>query len=243
MKIIGGHDYYDAGLAYGRDETLVFVRDQTDPVPTNRCILTPPFMESYYQGEEAPRTAWRYRQSWIGTKAGPMIVLPITVWFAGRRHGGVKITSEAPTDRFTGTRNIIPSYFWDKENFLGWLDLIGCPPLKGRWLDGTKNIHRHFTDMGGPDEIKWIIDNRVAIAMSVRAFEAKDDEWKINATGLKDIQFFKKMPVMEAWQELSMFLGSMAPAGGRPMVEIVDQKIKRDKHGFDEWSFKKRKST
>lgn len=35
MRIITGHDYYDSAMAYGRDESVVFVREKSNEINEN----------------------------------------------------------------------------------------------------------------------------------------------------------------------------------------------------------------
>jgi hypothetical protein len=243
MKIIGGRDYYDAGVAYGRDETLVFVRDKIEPLDSLEVPLECPSMQVHYGNTDQ----WRdYRRLWrsnycLTRLTGPLHVRPITLWFAGKRHAGVMIEQD-PT---IGLPKVTPSYFWSEETFRAWLESINQLPSASSWVNGDRNIKSHFQSEGSAAHLKWIIDNRYAIAwaIGVEPHSRQKVEWHLNATGLDKLQFYKKMDIMTAWQELSMFLSSTAPSSGNDMVTITDQKIKRDKHGFDEWSFKKRKQT
>jgi hypothetical protein len=54
---------------------------------------------------------------------------------------------------------------------------------------------------------------------------------------LKDWQFYRIVDTYTAYQEVFMYLGSLAV----PLKEIpeISDKIMRDAKGFDEWSFKK----
>lgn len=44
MKIIGGHDYYDACLAYGHDDHIVYLREQLKFVDHMRDNEVPPII-------------------------------------------------------------------------------------------------------------------------------------------------------------------------------------------------------
>lgn len=65
--------------------------------------------------------------------------------------------------------------------------------------------------------------------------------WHINHDNLKRVDFHKIMDPFTIFQEIQMWLSGVLPKDGPPMVAITDDIIKRDKHGFDKWSFKKKK--
>jgi len=55
---------------------------------------------------------------------------------------------------------------------------------------------------------------------------------------LKDIQFYKVFDSYRAFQEISMFISGIMGGKSPPTIEISDE-IRKEKHGFDKWSFKK----
>jgi len=56
---------------------------------------------------------------------------------------------------------------------------------------------------------------------------------------LKDMQFYKVKDAFTTFQDLSMFISGVMGGQAPPMVPISDQ-IRKEKHGFDEWSFRKK---
>jgi hypothetical protein len=55
---------------------------------------------------------------------------------------------------------------------------------------------------------------------------------------LKDFQFYKVFDAVQAFQEVSMFMGGVLGRGEKEIVEVAD-KYKITQHGFDKWSFRK----
>ncbi len=55
---------------------------------------------------------------------------------------------------------------------------------------------------------------------------------------LKDIEFYKVFDSYRAFQEISMFISGIMGGKSPPTIEISD-KIRKEKHGFDKWSFRK----
>jgi len=67
----------------------------------------------------------------------------------------------------------------------------------------------------------------------------KEGVWRINGDDLKDLEFFRAVDAFSLFQKISQWVGGTIAGSGNPMVEIVDDKIKAHKHGFDKWSFRK----
>ena len=59
---------------------------------------------------------------------------------------------------------------------------------------------------------------------------------------LKDYHFESVVDPFTAWQEITMYLGGVIGQPDRPMHQLTDVEL-RNKHGFDNWSFKKMPST
>jgi len=59
----------------------------------------------------------------------------------------------------------------------------------------------------------------------------------INPT-LKNYEFGRKFDAVQAFQEISMFMGGVLGKGEKEIVEVAD-KYKIAQHGFDKWSFRK----
>lgn len=256
MRIIGGKDYYDGGAAYGADPAVVFVRNQTPPLKAKDCPLRVPTLEMRFKQSRRVAGRWIAENS-MEIDRGPdtFRMTPIVVYLAGRRHGGVRVRHVARDDR-PGRPD---SFAWSVERLeeflggcgrrLGTRRPAGWQYLRERGLSQREMAESHFEGRETPEELRWLVENRVAVAVCEVPFEtgytslSRDVEWSLNRDDLKSVGFAQRVDVMTAWQELSMFLGSTAPGAGRPMVEITDQRVKRDKAGFDEWSFKRMKES
>jgi hypothetical protein len=68
--------------------------------------------------------------------------------------------------------------------------------------------------------------------------------WHVNAPNLKDAQFAKVFDPYMAFQEIALWVGGILSGTENPIVQITDDLVKIEKHGFDKkLSFRKAKST
>lgn len=236
MRIIQGHDYYDIGLSYGVDPSVVLVRDSRRvdfkeiPLPRVGCL---PNIRRI--GEKRP---WIHDQStwWHGHRS--VSVSTVHVIFAGRYYSGVRVniyTGYAPQpDRF--------DVFWDRESLDKHLRRF-CDAYVEKDRKQNRWVLKYEKSRGEPerepfvsyeltDDAKtYVFENRVALAYTEH--EGRDLVWIVNGDNLKYQQFYKVKDAYTAFQDLSMFVGGVLPRQGNPMVEIVDQKVKIQKAGFD----------
>jgi hypothetical protein len=235
MRIIGGKDYYDGALAYGRDEALVFVRKRhtvAEPIAAKSAPLAMPHKLALKSANS--RWDWQHTVEIIGGRSR-YFVSTAYIWFAGKRFGVVH--AHDPSFLSAKTR-----WFWSYDalqEFLGEMRTSVSEPH--RWRNkviDASSIKGHFTDQGSAAEREWLITNGVAIA--IPDFRGRqEDGWFINTDGLKDIEFAKAVDPFAAFQELSMYVGGVMARPERPTVEVTDSRIVASKHGFDEWSFRK----
>lgn len=223
MRIIGGKDYYDSGLAYGRDESLVFVRRRHSTAEPMRLYDVP----------------LKYPSS-LPISGSRDTFMPLYVWFAGKRYGGVLYNS-APNYGLSRSYEITNSHlqqrwFWNCKSFLAFL--AEKKIFLRNELLSTEKIGKHFSGNGSDIERDWLIENGVAIVIPHISY-GKQEGWFLNTDGLKSIDFVKALDPFTAFQELSMFVGGVMARPDRPIVEITDNKVVAAKHGFDEWSFRK----
>ena len=255
MKIIGGHDYYDSALAYGRDEDLIFLREDKI-MPAKECPLVP-----IYPWEiVAPNKKYNLwgNSCSIKTRNNEYCLISISVYVAGKHYGGIKAVDFAVGAK--DSRN-----FWNYEEFCDWVESFDMKIFhpKDDWISWTDseekekklfpNLETWFTSRDATqEELDWLIANKVAIAIHCDVTDRnyywrhrKPDNWHINCASkefnLKDLDFAKVVDPYTLFQELSMFVGGVLPRDSNPMVEITDDKVKIAKHGFDKWTFRKHK--
>jgi len=246
MRIIGGSDYYDGVQAYGQDRELVFVRtpfDRADVRPAAGCGLA-----AVGAGTLLIADGRLCESDIIDNRHCRIVPVPGVVWFAGRRHPFVRmegISSVASTPA-------LPWYAWSADEVRRFLDGHGVALLdRDRSLGESlaeNNIDGWFGRDGGEAEKRWLAAGGVSIAVSVGPAKARGYRewrrgagWKFDTDGLGAMGFARVVPTWDAYQELSMWAGGVVSRPGAPTAEIASDAIRRDKHGFDMWSFRRRK--
>jgi len=246
MRIIGGKDFYDGGLAMGRDEDVVFVRgkhSEAEVVKPDGIGLGHP-VELIGMKDVDRKSSRAFGNPWGHHNNNEVMrhdcryqFTTACAWFAGKRYGGIRVHK-----RFTDYGK--PSedqWFWDRQAFLNFLGTIGvemrAPSAVSSYYIDEKGLEAHFEGRGTASEQKWAIENGVAVAIWIDDYGQKG--WKLNTDGLKGIDFVRVIDTYAAFQELSMFVGGVMARPGNPMVEITDDKVKAAKHGFNDWSFRK----
>lgn len=242
MRILGGHDYYDTALAFGRDETLVFVRATAEKaerirpsaapliVPKSKTLSFKP--DSYLSQNEVSHNGVDYT------------AFPHILWFAGQRYGAMRIARRGYR---IGEYSMDDLWFWDADRFgefLASIDVQLCDPKKGRSPEdsiNSSNIADFFTDPGSASEREWLVERGISIALLEidRYTYAENYSWRIDSDGLKDVHFQRRLNPYEAFQALSQWIGGVLPRPGAPIVTIRDEKTMLSKHGMDKWSFRK----
>jgi hypothetical protein len=245
LRIINGHDYYDSGLAYGHDPKVIFVRGETivDPGSDGNehnpqrkkegLVLKYADIDVYLKSEEKqPR--WR-RSKYLKGKGGTWHFSTKQVIFCGKRYTGVQ--AHLDTDWRRPPRP--DEYFWDKKSFDLFLDVLGAACTvdnRQTYWENEENVLFKVENVS-PEEYQWLIDNQVSIA--IQTWTNPNHQWKLNCTGLKEIQFYRVFDAVAAFQELDMWMSGALGMPGNPMVEISDAD-RLAKHGMDKWSFRKK---
>lgn len=248
MRIIGGRDYYDNGLAWGRDEAILFLRNGKETIELAQA-------EAF--GHAKPSLPGRIRAS-DGKASSPFMFYlnphlcqnfpygdleydfqPLAVVFCGKRYSGVRVTCR---QRYTlrSAEGIGTFHFWDTESYFDFLDERG---LTTSFNENELNAHFMPAALTGA-ALDHILDARITL-MSVIAGWRKDERiWLVDQPTLADIEFFRAIDPVTAFQEISMWVGGVIGNKASKTVEITDDKVKIQKHGFDvRSSFRKGKST
>lgn len=242
MRILGGHDFYDTALAFGRDENLVFVRTpagKARAVAINETPLTVPKEASLTFGSEE-----LFRQSRVVRGDIEYRCLPRILWFAGERYGAIQVKRDASR---TGTRSKEDLWFWSFERFSEFLNSINAsltPQSKRRAPDGAINdatIKDFFCMQGAAREREWLAQQRISIALLDTKWFTRDEDrfWRIDSDGLDETFFQRRLSPYDAFQALSQWVGGVLPGPSAPTITINDDKVTLAKHGMDQWSFKK----
>lgn len=263
MRIIGGSDYYDGCLAYGRDETILFKRDggrrlSNDATHEDLGVLRREMgfdVRSVESGKRAPRGRMtfayiRRRNQEISLRNGRVVLQPMHVVLCGVLHSGV-VASMTP--RGQGSREV--TRIWKAEALVEYCTRhdMAIHDVDTRMTKDTR------TDARG---IRYEVDVRMDSlvdyfsAVPIRQTRAgrmigeritiitKDPEpidfseaaretpWIVDGTNLGAMGFAKAMDPNSAHQEIAMWNGGVLGSEGPGIVEITDDRIKAEKHGF-----------
>lgn len=243
MRILGGHDYYDNALAYGRDDSILLVRDAREiPAKCGGRLIAgfehPGHIRIMHKGGD-------WHRSGNLEDNGRFRIRPLNVWFCGKRYHGIQ-TSESGFNRFVSQPDTY-RFFWNYDKFLAFLSEYDLQPAEhqGKWLmRGMARLDDYFKPRTAKgEELDWLLDNRIAIAtLEPPGIERPDWCWRINGSGLSTINFQQVFDPYTAFQELQMWVGGVMTGSERKTVTITDDRIKIQKHGFDlKTSFRKTK--
>lgn len=265
MRIVGGKDYYDHGLAYGRDESIVFLRTGSGAPTREWSVDTPGGAPEIVPAERNPGVS--DRSSWSDAKTRwthgrvSYEMESVHVIFCGHYYSGARVKWEpAHWDRLQPgeTRDALcgNDTFWDLNSFSKWISARGMR-VKEQTRKPTLSLfgrakRKPFAHYPLKDEERsFIISKGVAVATLDQSEKIRwhnpsrsnvQEEcyvWKWNCDTLKDYKFIKVLDPVQAFQELSMWVGGVLPQPGRPMVEITDNAVKIAKHGMDKTSFRR----
>ncbi|AVH85031.1 hypothetical protein RsoM2USA_102 [Ralstonia phage RsoM2USA] len=228
MRIISKfQDYYDSGMAFGQDRSVVFYREEQDIIPVVQgYVKTYPAYMHIDSGDH-------YQTFNFGPYYDPDTVLihKVTVVFCGRVWNALAVGHY----KF--------QIFYDFDSFKEHLTKLGKSFENDsivRWRAPQHEMHykNWFADQGTTKHRDQLINDRIIIATNYR-IDCYGDNQKVTTNGsLKEVQFYKVMDSYTAFQEIDMWIGGVLPKDGPPMIEVTD-KDKVAKHGFDKHSFRK----
>lgn len=253
MRIIGGHDYYDSGLAWGQDETVIFVRNKDKPLDgifdkildhdPVRCgiDLTLPNEEVRFSAHKFYRSPHIVRDN----KFEHAVYLSFVV-VCGTLYRGFAVVRK-------NRRTYQTEYFWiwtsdafrkyAKDHNLALHE--GTDMVAKDWVKRESSVKQVDVKLvsldtwvapaklSGPP-LDFLIENRITVASKNPLAQPSNSKqvWNINSDTLGAMGFAKAVDPYTVFQEISMWNGGVLSSSGPPMVEITDDKIKIAKHGF-----------
>lgn len=266
MRIIGGHDYYDSGLAYGQDESLIFLRngdrrvhndiEHIVGISTRRCNA-----RFANKGEKPGRRYsyfYRHAHDEVSNRNYKHTFFAVHVIFCGKLYSGFHINRETkgwPYERKS-------FWAWNADAVRNYAEENDIEIDQGKNTSGktwiTENTGRNqvettilsLEDWLTPVKLNgkalnYIISERITIAARKTWEPDRSDKmnWEVDRPSLSEIEFAKAVDPYTAFQEISMWIGGVIPHDGPAILEITDNRIKIEKHGFHHpTSFRKAKS-
>jgi hypothetical protein len=238
MRIIGGHDYYDSGLAFGQDDSVVFVRDGTEMFLHD--LHLPLIGKVPLILRTGEKKLYKNVLDWH-TKSHSVDVRLVQVVFCGHYYSGVRVT-----------RHRVGYYGAEPESEVFWDEKSLDQHLRAKCdaYIAEDNRKWHHSVFSGPEQkpfasyklegaaLDAVIEKRVVLATrdihTERLESGRDDpKVRVNGDSLKAAQFFRVKDAWTAFQEISMFVGGVLPAEGNRMVSIADESVRIHKAGFD----------
>lgn len=226
MRIISNFkDYYDIGMTYGQDPALIYLR-KTEEVPVEdrlRKIIT----------------ASPYCISYPGRPYGIELDVHL-IGFCGKLYP------------FVGYRNAVHI----KGNLVDFIvsqnDIFECELIKtaiNKSLSKWSEFGSQFTLKSYEKWVKYattidVTDSFISIQAPVFIVSRLSGDKIILEKNprLKEIGFQSVKSPVVAFQEIAMFLGSTLVSEREIPLKVSDT-VLRDKHGFDEYSFRRQKCT
>lgn len=261
MKIIGGRDYWDS--ATWRDDTDRVYKRNTEAYrleeilksqtkqPQDHAMLHACVELGVLQTVER---SWGYQRShtkfidvdWRYQRPGEKLnITHVSIFFCGELFRGASINGKT---------------YWDEQAALDKVAEIdpSYNPKLTRWdwgPDGKKTV---FHGLGWKEateqQIEFAVQHKIVSAICgyaiVKTYLAETprgtehlvaDHISLNSPWLRYNGLQTLVNPVAANQAVEMWLGRFE-SSERPIVQITDDKVKRDKHGFDKMSFKKGKS-
>lgn len=262
MRIIGGHDYYDSGLAWGQDNAHVFVRSESYQIPEEEFIKT----YNLARTEIAEKILGDGKRKYCGigpkenysiSKKGRKISFSVArVVLCGVLYKGYYVEDSLQNYSMHDTKT---HWIWTGEGFRKYLEENGLETKLDKsdfskmWSRRTGKIEDvpvlSVDDWFKPVKLsgeclKTILDNRVTVmTFNPAKHHWGKPHWEVNGSTLGEMDFAKALDPYNAFQEIAMWIGGVLPSDGARIVEITDNKIKIEKHGFHHpTSFRREKS-
>lgn len=236
-------DYYDSGLAYGLDTKIVYEREQRRIVNTgNGASPSDDWKDVMKYVEPFVSPCYFLGKKFHDDAISPLIIrskfVPDTKWSSERQVGcGVIFfcgraypfyVASIPTGK---TKGVIPiqtyqHYFlWDD----GFADMVEQTNWNvkayGEWQEKIKLV------TGKPSPVNELFNSPIVIYSPGGALDGSPAA-SVTVNGcLKDFRFHKVIAPHEAFQEISMYLGTMLYPEPPPAPQSDKEKVVS--HGFD----------
>jgi hypothetical protein len=222
MRIISNFkDYYDVGMQYGFDPQLCYERF---------CkVIHEPFR--WKSGQRNYKDSFCYH--------APGFIRMYYIGFAGKVYALRDMSTHfewggKPSPNYARSFDEITDDYLEK-----WLVAVGkqCRKMKDAIWSWRRNFKAGF-ELANRPELQGAFE-KYNTAIFCYILNHTPDQLFINC-GLDTFGFQKILPPFEAYQELSMYVGTHIQ---RPMMEAppIDDKTMAEIKGFDKYSFRKPK--
>lgn len=234
MKIVSTwRDYYDIALQQGRDDSVVFVR-KTQSIVSQEWRYQghdPIALERGFMYDGLPQSLDITRR-----KLGQLKLYAFRVALCGKIYGGIDLRYVAPGAM---PAEGIHEHYYDADSLLARIVALGFEDEI--FPDASSKQKRNFVmsdflRSSQPVNSGFFVAHAEPITLVERR-EYTARYVTINPQ-LAALSFYKVLGPWEVFQEIEMFLGSLAAPENQPPVSIED-KYRIAQHGFDKMSFRK----
>ena len=232
MRIISNFkDYYDVVLSHGQDVSTTFIRktkeydNKSTEVKLLKSILYTDDLDEIVVDNS------RYFNSDYNLSVNSGNIL----FFCGKIY---PFTTIYHTIDYKQTL----SYHYDFNSVDKYIIAHGNKKTREEWGKNSK-LFKYFRHYFSKDKLNKLfnikLDNNKLIKLH---HELGSPYFLYNKTltinpVLKEIEFYKTLDVYSTYQEIDMFLTGILGDSEPKIIEVSDT-IKKEKHGFDKWSFK-----
>lgn len=258
MRIISKfHDYYDSGSQFGVDPLITFVRDSKE-------IIRP----EDYPFHSIDNNLTGYNNIILGNsnnqKANTKYcVVPGLVFFCGEIYPFVEYVNymkysydvEYTNQHFAYTFDELKDHLGDmserfKEEFKRWFTDQKVPKCDYFTVHEMGKYNK-IPSMDSASVKKIFYDyalknNLAYFSLSVKGYGHYDRLPWLKVVShhpcLKNFEFFKVMPIFNAWQKIQMFITNDLAREKQMTIKPISDKLKAESHGFNKYSFRKEKA-
>ncbi|MFC4236366.1 hypothetical protein ACFOY8_14270 [Thalassospira xianhensis] len=244
MRIIYGKDYYDSALAFGQDASIVYVRNKDKMLSLDEAaklgLTVPQWSDGLRVFDETRNHVNKFLNYYV-TQKQCLRFRDVAAVVCGKIYAGVAVSLEGAYDS-TDTTCVV----WTEDAFSDYLAQFNLKLQKkdSRAYRRDKSVGSFFGSKPCPPTLTdYLHRNKITVMTydsrkDLLNFTKKSEGWRVDQPTLSGIEFYKVLPPFEMMQEASMWVGGVLAASGNDTVEITDDVIKAEKHGFDKWSFR-----
>lgn len=246
MRIISQfHDYYDSVMTHGADDTCIFKRTPREMALKNMPdSVVEVFNEGKYIGLQA------------SVKKTDYTITGVVVLFGGLVYRGARVIKSTfkkigvndMEDQVFYTIDSLNDYLTSNGVFLEKIHSMSFGARVFNWARPLskqvyKNFERFLGRQGTNELYQFCLENQIPLATyecSTR-YDLRNPHFCINGS-LKRFNFVKVKDPYTAYQELDMYISGVMNSYSpeMPKEEIADED-RLFAHGFDQYSFRKRR--
>ncbi|SOC26324.1 hypothetical protein [Thalassospira xiamenensis] len=244
MRIIYGKDYYDSALAFGQDASIVYVRNKDKILSLDEAVKLGLTVPQWSDGLRVCDEDNKHVNTFLSYHVTPKQRIRfrnVAAVVCGKVYAGVSVSLEGAYDS-TDTTCVV----WTEDAFSDYLAQFSLTLQKknSKAFRREKSAGSFFGAKPCPASLTDYLHRNKITVMTYDSrkdlfnFTKTPEGWRIDQPTLSSIEFYKVLPPFEMMQEASMWVGGVLAATGNSTVEITDDIIKAEKHGFDKWSFR-----